>query len=291
MVRINGWPVLVTIGAMTVGMAHAQPAAPAAPLSARETAYGPGLAQRLGLTGGEVTRLQFPMPLSDVTTMGMVDTMAPDVPAAPTSPARSEVIGVRVDLDGVQVDRLRFESAAEAREYMARHTGDGTPPTYSELRGNQVLVAKGAPVRDPEFVKKLRRSAWQGLSAPHKTDAMGVQADGDMALSTRQTEGPIWDSINKAVLAARERADNPGIDLQTPDRALVSLNNLRAQVQSDAAGASAWTTTNPDRAEAIARHLEALGGHPTAAPTTGPAAGPAAATEGTARRIDRIFGR
>jgi hypothetical protein len=282
---MNVLPVLVTLGAMTVGVAHAQPA-----ITPRETAYGRALAQRLGRTGGEVTRLQFPMPTDAATgIVGVMDEAS--APAETPAAARPQVNGVRVELDGVQVDRLRFATPEQAREYMARHTGEGQTPTFSELRGNQVVVVKGAPVRDPAFVTKLRRSVWGGLPAPTKSDATGVQMDGDVAVVTRQTEGPIWDSINKAVLAGRRNAGNPGVEMQTPDRARVSLaGGLRAQVQSDAQGASVWSTTKPEHAELIERHLAALGNHPKA-PATSTGSGGTAATEGAARRLDRIFGR
>jgi hypothetical protein len=104
--------------------------------SARERGYGEHLALRLG--EGEQPRVE------RVTRPG----------------AR----GVRVSLDGITSERLRFGSPAEA-EAFARGLAPGEAGLI-EVRGEQVFVARGPRLAEPEVAARLRASGWDVLRAP-----------------------------------------------------------------------------------------------------------------------------
>lgn len=278
-------------------VALAAPAAAQAPLSDRERAYGEAVARRLEGTGA-TSRVQFPH--VDPTPAGIVGALGePERPR----PAAPQVTGVRVDMPGLRVERLRFSSARQAQEHAAWILNeDGEPtgdprfderPVAVEVRGNQVVVVRGAALRDPAAVQRALGASWDGLPAPAASDAKFVSLDGPaaIALTTRLADGPLRASVDKALEAARRSAGQPGVEMVSPDEARVALSSgLRAGLRGDARGASLHLSGTPEGEQAMKDHLAALGGHPRPA-ASGPAAGTAGATDGAARALERMFGR
>lgn len=235
------------------------------PLSKREQDYAAALADAAG-QAGEFTARRL---LFEHGPFGRVETITPERPDEPTPPPRM-VNGVSVELDGLTVERLRFETPEQAQEHTdALLNGDlaGQRPLTGELRGNQLVVVHGDAVKDPDMAKRMTEAAWQGLPARDTADAAFTQLeDGTTAATTSLPDGALRASIDKALRSAREHEARAreGVEITTtPTSAQIAFpSGMRARVQSDAQGASVWVARSPEGVEVARNHLTALGGHP-----------------------------
>lgn len=254
-------------------------------LSARERDYAGRLAGDLGASSEyTVRRLEFQYSAADAIDAA---TLVSPGSSAPASPAPPMVRGVSVEMDALTVERLRFETPEQAQEVTDRLLNgdlDGMRPITGELRGNQLVLIHGDAVKDPANARRMLERAWKGLPAPKaKPDAAFTQLeDGSVALTTR-VDGPLRESIDRALAAAHEREaaarENPesGTITTTPSSARVAFpSGFQAVLQADGQGASLYTVQSKASDEAaMKRHLEALGGHPT---------------QGAAKILERLFG-
>lgn len=218
-------------------------------------------------------------PQSEFTVRPVEFTYPTEEVALDGEPPRSAPVvkGLAVEVDGLTVERLRFETPEQAQAIADRMlNGDiGLRPVTGELRGNQLVLIHGQAVKDPERVDAMLRSAWQGLPTPKGTeraDASFTQLeDGSVALTTR-VPGPLRESIDRALEAAREREAatkaNPeqATITTTPTSAHIAFpSGFRAGLQADDDGASIYTVDSKESKATetvMKRHLAALGGHP-----------------------------
>jgi hypothetical protein len=268
--RKTNWISTVVVGVSVLGLADVSAAQDT--LSGRERAYGSRLAGALDPESDfTVRRVEFAYFEANAVVEEIV-AARPETQRAPR-PGTPMVKGVAVDMDGLVVERLRFETPEQAQAMAANMlNGDiaGRRPVTGELRGNQLVLVHGDAVTDPERAKEILGQVWDGLPAPKQTDASFTQLeDGSIALRT-SIDGPLRDSIDRALAAAHEREaaaqQDParGTITTTPTTAQVSFpSGFRAGLQADQDGASVYTANAAASEDAMKRHLEALGGHPS----------------------------
>lgn len=268
--------VMVTL----LGFANAVTAQDPNPLSPRELRYVSTVAGDLDPDASfKAKRVEFThQPVMMIAPIG-----GPD--PAPVGP---KVNGLQVQVDGgATVERLRFETPAQAQEYadwLLNGEVKGTRPLTGELRGNQLVLVSGPAVDDPAQVERALETAWKVLPAPGATDAAFTQlADGSVAVSTTLTDGPLRGSIDRAMTAARERdakdLPNDGITTTETTADVAFASGFRAKVQVDEQGASVYTSTTAEGVEKMKQHFAAVGGHPSRANPV----------EGTAKKIEDLF--
>lgn len=85
--------------------------------------------------------------------------------AAPLEPYPT-VRGLRVNSRGVKVFRLRFETSEYAQGYAASFARTRFSPTFIEVRGTQLVIARGKRVANPQDLPRIRRAAWALLPHP-----------------------------------------------------------------------------------------------------------------------------
>jgi hypothetical protein len=239
---------IVTLALAPAALAQPRPRE----LSDREKAYGQRLAHALDREGGTVT------PTADELVRPLDSTLY-----LPTG-AR----GIRVDLgQDLEVTRLRFKTPEDAQEFV-RELLRGTPnvPMVAELRGDQLVVARGMTLNDPDVARHVRLAMWEGLPAPSDVnDASLTRLETGSALSTRLKTGPLRDFVeewNKLIRSnARHRRD--GSRALDATRAVVDHPmGFKVRLRSDEDGASFWLANESRDAPLVSAHFDALGGHP-----------------------------
>jgi hypothetical protein len=274
------WTTAAVVSVATLALATASAAQDE--LSARERRYASALARELGSSEHEVRRIQ--VEHGSASRVEDAANMGGSVPA------------ILVHANDTTVARLRFETPEQAQAYANRLLTTDLGASYTgQLRGNQLVIVQGHAVHDPATAKRLTEAAWRGLPAPEGAPeaAFTQLADGTIAVSTTLDDGPLRESIDKTLAAARarDRANDPddGITV-TEDTAEVALpSGLRAGVQVDEQGASFFTSRTPDGLDAAKEHLAALGGHPGSSDAVTGQSGAAAATEGAAKILEDLF--
>lgn len=225
-------------------------------VSPEERAYGREIARRLGVLHAEASRAVVPGEVRAAQPGGIV------------TPEAGDGVGVDISLSGgMRVRRVTFPDARAAQAYVAalEQQPDGAEPFTAEVRGNQVITARGEQVRDPELAAAIRRAAWHGLTPPAKeVDATLTQVgDGAFAMTTRLSDGPIAERFQKALEAARRILAEPrpaaGLKALGPDGVRVELpSGVRAEVSRAPDGTwSAWSTRTPHEEKDATAHATA----------------------------------
>jgi hypothetical protein len=122
--------------------------------SEKELHYAEGLAEVLGRPVSEVCRVQLAY------TLGQFPPVHGLRGVPPTATRKSR--GLRLNVGGLGVWRTRFSTPGEAYAYCA-FQGPTNVPLLVEARGKQVVILKGAPLRSPRLLARLRAAAWATL--------------------------------------------------------------------------------------------------------------------------------
>jgi hypothetical protein len=132
--------------------------------SPQEAKYLRYLAQALG-ESSDTSVVQVPYSESD---LGLR-------PGSPANLSDQVAKGVAARVGGVDVQRLRFRSADHAQRFAIYAAPTLETPTMVEVRGNQVVIARGERVSKPEDLERIRRAAWGVLHhAPGAPSVAGV---------------------------------------------------------------------------------------------------------------------
>jgi hypothetical protein len=251
----------LTLFALTFGLAPAALAQPQPPpnrseASAREVAYGERLAKALERTGAgavKPVREQAEPWRSSLTTPPPVGN------------------GIRLDLGDLEVTRLKFDSPEAAQMHVHLIRGELNNPLTAEVRGDQVVVARGPALSDPAVARRVRGSFWEGLPAPDATDATLTHlGPGNYALSTRLTTGPLRRFIDKMNGSVHEWVRNHEDGARAPDETQGAFDGpdegRRLRVRSDRDGGSYWCAVDPEIATLVSAQFDAQDGHPAPEP-------------------------
>lgn len=255
-----------------------------APLSPRERSYVEGLGRQFGAVSF-ADRSQFVVGEPEI-----VDLSAD----APARPPASVADGILVRAGDTTIARYRFaspeEAQAEARRVLETPVEGSRAPLVGEVRGNQVLVLSGEVAKDPAAAREALDASWQGLPAPAAPDAtFAVLGPRDLAISTTLKDGPLRESIDKALAKARERAGTPEFQ-ETPDgMAVRSPSGFEADLRVDDQGASALLRSGPG-GPATNEYLGLIDPNADARSAEQARGANQAATEGAARKLDGLFG-
>lgn len=80
--------------------------------------------------------------------------------------------GVWTKVGGLEVLRFRFPSEGHAQRFAIYAAETEGHPTLLEVRGKQLVIARGERLRDPAELKRIRSAAWSVL--PHAPGAPSV---------------------------------------------------------------------------------------------------------------------
>jgi hypothetical protein len=190
--------------------------------------------------------------------------------------------GVRVHSPTRSIERMKFVSVDDARDFAGHHVDTEHGPTLVEQRGDQVVIVRDPQLREnPRLVECYRKLLWKDLPAPSgPTDAVGFfdHEKGDVAATA--SAGPTFDKLRSMHDRLRARSANePGVAPNDDGSYSVRLKSgYTARVAPD----STWATKDPARADMMAHMLSALR-PPTAAATGSAVKGASSVIDGIGR--------
>ena len=91
-------------------------------------------------------------------------------PSTALRPGRAR--GLWSKIGGLEVLRFRFQSAEHAQRFAIYAAETQGHPTLLEVRGKQLVIARGERVADPQDLERIRSAAWAVL--PHAPGAPSV---------------------------------------------------------------------------------------------------------------------
>jgi hypothetical protein len=168
-----------------------------------------------------------------------------------------QVEGVRVELDEVEVTRLRFPSDDHAMRYAA-NVASSEPPLLVEVRGSQVLELRGDMIYDRRRTLPLREAAWSHLPAPQgEPQALTLfLTDDDYVILAADADSPLGQVVADSFQAARESEDQR---IVVQGNAVDGrLNELDFHVEADEDGRSRMWVSNPGRADLVDAYMQGL---------------------------------
>jgi hypothetical protein len=101
-----------------------------------------------------------------------LEDLAPRPDPSSGSRARARARGVWAKVGGLEVLRFRFPSEDHAQRFAIYAAETEGHPTLLEVRGKQLVIARGERLRDPDELQRIRRAAWGVL--PHAPGAPSV---------------------------------------------------------------------------------------------------------------------
>lgn len=218
-------------------------------LSRREREYVQALERRFGPV--TASRLNFPSRLVAPTPTD--ELRRPIERPRPERPYIDVLVnGLEVRSDDVAIHRYRFSSPEEAQQMatglIESPMPEGRQPVVGEVRGNQLLLVTGDIARDPAAAREALDAAWQGLPASPTTDAtFAVLGPNELAVHTTLEDGPLRESIDKAIKRARDLQERSDEFQPTPDGGMQvrKPSGFEADLRSDEHGASALLRRSP----------------------------------------------
>lgn len=206
-----------------------------------------------GLSGA----LEAPLAATNVVSVRFLNE-APSVTQASTPPGSNSYTtgrGLAVELDGLEVERLRFRNAAEAERYALYAVPTDRHPMSVEVRGRQVVVIHGEGLADPEQAAEIREAAWDGLPAPEGPPSVAATyLDSDQFFIENRTKDPeLRRAIERAVEAAEERqkAGVEGFEVDENGARINLPSGFQSEVEREGAVDRIWAAPNAEAAEAI----------------------------------------
>lgn len=123
--------------------------------------------------------------------------------------------GVMIQGEGVEIQRLRFQSPEHAQQFAVYGVSMSRTPTLVEVRGSQVVIARGERVGRPQDLLKIRAAAWDVLPhAPGAPSLAGVTlSPSTLAYETRVPSPRINDFLDGAMEEDRQRPQS-GAELE-----------------------------------------------------------------------------
>jgi hypothetical protein len=202
-------------------------------------------------------------------------------------PSKLSFEGMRASSPTRTIERLKFGSVDQAREYAARHADTEHGPTLVEQRGDQVVTVRDPALREnPAQVEAYRKLIWGVLPAPSgPTEATGFfdHDKGDVVACA--TSGPVLDALRKTYDHARESSRTDPASSARNDDGTYSIK-LKSGFTSNVAPDATWATSDAARGPMLARMLAALRTTKPGVPTTLAPAG--SATRGASSVLDGI---
>lgn len=130
--------------------------------SQQEYAYADNLALTLGPAQAPPRSIQVPYAEHDLKEASSYERIrARSTNAGPTFSAP----GVQVEVGGVQIQRLRFVYPRHAEAFAAYAADLSGGPALIDVRGRQVVIARGERLANPAELQRIQRAAWSVL--PH----------------------------------------------------------------------------------------------------------------------------
>lgn len=151
--------------------------------------------------------------------------------------------GVAARFRGLEVRRLRFQSAHEAQLFALYAPKTIGSPTLVEARGRQVVIARGERVADPAELAKIRSAAWSVLPhAPGAPSVAGVTLSrSTWAIETRIPNEGLDSFVAGAIKEAADLPPGPN-RVVTSTQATESWKGHSHSVETRARGSSLWVS-------------------------------------------------
>jgi len=121
--------------------------------------------------------------------------------------------GVRIVTGQGSVERLQFQSAADARDYALRGlnltTGPASRLMSVDLRGETLLVVTGALATNAEALSQIRELAYRG--DPRRPDLLATLGEGAIVLESRIDDAELNAAIDRTqeAMARYPKTQNP----------------------------------------------------------------------------------
>ena len=213
-----------------------------------------------GLSGA----LAAPLEATNVVSVRFLDE-DPSRTQASTPPAADAYTtgrGLAIDMEGVEVQRLRFRDAAEAQRYALYAAPTDRYPTSVEVRGRQVVLIHGEGLADPERAAQLREAAWDGLPAPDGPPSVAATylASDQFFIENRTKDPELRRAIERAVEAAEERqkAGVEGFEVDQSGARIRLPNGFRSEIEREGATERVWAAPSEEEAAEIEAQADAF---------------------------------
>jgi hypothetical protein len=228
--------------------------------SEAEARYFDELRLRLG-KGREATAIRVPY--------GATDLAAGGGRLNPRSPVRDLAArGITASVGGVEVTRLRFPSADHAQRFALYGAKTLDSPTLVEVRGRQVVVARGDRLVKPKELEKVRAAAWSVLPhAPGAPSMSGVTLSRSNFAFESRVPNEDLDTFTKGALDEARKSPAPN-SLQKEGKAIQIWEGHTSSAEALERGSRVWAsgshagidTDPPIRAlaESLSRGSDAL---------------------------------
>ncbi|HBP23095.1 MAG TPA: hypothetical protein DEA08_35650 [Planctomycetes bacterium] len=170
--------------------------------------------------------------------------------------------GLAVELEGLEVQRLRFRNPAEAQRYALYAVPTDRHPMSVEVRGRQVVVIHGEGLADPERATELRAAAWDGLPAPEGPPSVAATyLDDDQFFIENRTKDPeLRRAIQGALEAAEERqkAGVEGFEVDQSGARIRLPSGFQSEIAQDGAAQRIWAAPSSEEAAEVEAAADAF---------------------------------